>query len=167
MKHIEEDLAMWRSQQKNQAKSVPYEFPKMPPRFRVCCTFTKILFLFERGGIILLFLGILTVCLLGWLKLDERILSCLSWVVLASPCLWMLCKLLRRTSKFFWHCPQCGTPFPYYAPPLRGQDELKEADCFYEMERLQIRWVQPRFCPLVVPSVCPVCRAKFFELRDT
>lgn len=74
--------------------------------------------------------------------------------------LWFLCRWLRNTPKFFWHCPCCG-----YAPPLlRGMDDLKEADCLYSMEHLHIKYVKTKFCPLIIPSICPECKYKFFEI---
>lgn len=58
-----------------------------------------------------------------------------------------------------------GQPFPYYSPPLlRGLDVLKEADCLYSIEYLRIQYVKTRFCPLMIPSVCPECKCKFFEM---
>ena len=34
------------------------------------------------------------------------------------------------------------------------------------IERLHIKYVKPKFCPLIIPSVCPECRRKFFEMAD-
>lgn len=169
MKRIIDDMAGWRLRQENQAKPFPYVFPQMPPRFRLCCGFARGLFLLEWGCIWALVLGgsaAVIVMLLrgtdalleGW---PERLLILLFFVLLP---LGVLCRFLRHTPGRFWRCPCCGKPFPYYAPPLRGRDELKREACLYELEQLRIRSVKKRFCPLVVPSVCPACRCKFFDM---
>lgn len=56
-------------------------------------------------------------------------------------------------------------PFPYYAPS-HYSNVLKESDCLHEMEHLRIPYIKVKLCPLVVPSVCPECKTKFFEMTD-
>lgn len=167
MKRIEDDFAEWRLQQENQSKPFPYIFPQMPPRFRRCCRLLTGLCFLEKGCIALNILSILVEFLLMCFHLDGTTVSrALCAVILGSILLMFVCMLLRHTPKFFWRCPNCGKHFPYYAPPLRGQDERKESDCVFEMKHLRIRYVKAKFCPLVVPSACPECRAKFFEMTD-
>ena len=61
--------------------------------------------------------------------------------------------------------PAFGTAFPYYAPS-HYSDVLKEEDGLQKMDHLRIHYIKTKFCPLVVPSVCPECRAKFFEMTN-
>ena len=49
MKRNSDDFADWRIQQENLAKPFPYVFPQMPPRFRWCCAFAKVMFLIQWG----------------------------------------------------------------------------------------------------------------------
>lgn len=172
MKKAADDIANWRLQQENLSKPFPYVFPQMPSRFRRCRRFVRALFLIERGSIWLFVLGSVLALSLMLLRgrgalLENSIFlrptAALFFVLLPLS---VLCRLLRNTPKFFWHCPCCGQPFPYYAPPLRGLDELKEAECLHSMEYLHIKYVKTRFCPLILPSVCPECRCKFFEMAD-
>ena len=171
MKWSTDDFSNWQIQQENMSKPSPYVFPQMPPRFRRCRRFIRTLFLIEWGSILLFVFGSVVAFVLMLFRGKEALLedsvafgliAALFFVLLP---LWFLCRWLRNTPKFFWHCPDCGQPFPYYAPPLlRGMDDLKEADCLYSMERLRIKHVKTRFCPLVIPSVCPECKYKFFEI---
>lgn len=170
MKKTMDDMASWRLRQENQEKPFPYVFPKMPPRFRLCCGFVRGLFLMEWGCIWALVLGGSAAGIVmlsrGKEALLERGLEGLTVFFVLLP-LGFLCRCLRNTLGRFWCCPCCGEPFPYYAPPLlRGGDELKREACLYDMEHLRIRYVKRRFCPLVVPSVCPACQCKFFDMRD-
>ena len=34
------------------------------------------------------------------------------------------------------------------------------------IQGLHIKYVKPKFCPLVVPSLCPECGAKFFRVPE-
>lgn len=68
------------------------------------------------------------------------------------------------TPKLFWRCPCCGHPFPYYVPIRRNN--LKEKECLRNIEGRHIKYVKLKFCPLIIPSVCPECKCKFFEMAD-
>ncbi len=170
-----DDIAKWRLQQENGAKPFPHEYPQMPPWFQRCCAFTKALFLLEWICIILFS----TSGLVGSLFLVVCRNTAFHSHVYDAPfsAFWALtfilpfllvwpCHLLRHTPKFFWRCPCCGLPFPYYGPAFRGLDVLKEQDCIYSMEQFRIKWVKPKFCPLIVPSLCPECKCKFFDMAD-
>lgn len=170
-----DDMADWRLRQENLAKPSPYVYPQMPPRFRRCRVFMRTLFLLEWSGVILMALsglilcGVLLAC--GGEAFDSRLrgsalFALLSAGFMLSVPLALACRALRRTPRHFWRCPCCGLALPYYAPPLRGLDELREADCVYAMEHLRIRYVRPSCCPLILPSECPVCRAKFFGVPE-
>ena len=170
MKRTADDIANWKLQQENMSKPFPYVFPQMPPRFRRYYGFTKVLFLMEWGCIWTVDFGVImggaVMLFRGAGAFREGSMALLMGLVLFVPIpLYFLCRWLRNTPKHFWHCPCCGQPFPYYAPPLlRGSDELKEADCLYSMEHLRIKYVKTRFCPLIAPSVCPDCKCKFFDM---
>lgn len=170
MKRTTDDIANWRLQQKNNAEPFPYVFSRMPPRFRRCRAFAKALLLLEWGCICVLFLGIIgagAVMLFQGkeLLLEEGAVLLICLVCVVDMPLFYLCRGLRHTPQFFWRCPCCGLPFPYYAPPLRGADDLKEADCLHSMEHLRIKYVKTRFCPLIIPSVCPEYKCKFFDME--
>lgn len=170
MKRNNDDFADWRLQQENTAKPFPYVFPQMPPRFRRYHRLTQTLFLIEWSCVWLFVVGVIVAIasMLFWNK--EAILEeCIAFpLFLVFLPLAFLCRWLRNMPKFFWRCPRCGQPFPYYAPPLlRGMDELKEADCLYSMEHQRIRYVKTKFCPLLIPSVCPECKCKFFDMADS
>ena len=64
-----------------------------------------------------------------------------------------------------------ASPFPYVFPQmpplLRGMDDLKEADRLHFMESKRIRYVKTSTCPLIIPSVCPECKCRFFDMADT
>lgn len=170
MKRPTDDMADWRLQQENKTKPFPYVFPQMPPRFRRCRRFIQTLFLVEWGSyFIIIFVGLMAVLVMlirgkaGFPESQAILFTALALVIFLP--LGFLCRWLRHTPKFFWHCPCCGQPFPYYAPPLlRGLDELKEADCLYSMKFLRIKYVKTKVCPLIIPSLCPKCRCKFFEM---
>ena len=34
------------------------------------------------------------------------------------------------------------------------------------IEELHIKYAKRKFWPLIIPSVCPECRCKFFEMAD-
>ncbi len=139
MKRPEDDIA----------SPFPYVFPQMPPRFRRCRFLIQTLFWME-------WLSYLTIYFTG-------LIAVLGMLFLGFFCRWM-----RHTPRFFWHCPCCGSPFPYYAPPLlRGMDDLKEADRLHFMESKRIRYVKTSTCPLIIPSVCPECKCRFFDMADT
>lgn len=144
----------------------PMFSPRCRPPFRHGCRWLKVLFLLERGCMTLFMFTVIVVSILMLIKSEIQYGFCFIIVIVVTMLLWWVCLLLRHTPKFFWHCPCCGKGFPYYAPPIRGSDELKESDCIQEMEHLRIAYVKPKFCPLVIPSICPECRAKFFVLAD-
>lgn len=64
--------------------------------------------------------------------------------------------------KLFWRCPCCGHPFPYYVP-TRG-DNLKEKECLLTIKGQHIKYAKLKFCLLIIPSICPECKCKFFEM---
>ena len=68
------------------------------------------------------------------------------------------------TPRLFWRCPCCGHPFPYYVP-TRG-DNLKEKECLLDIKGQHIRYAKLKFCPLILPSVCPECKCRFFDMAD-
>ena len=169
MKKITNDMTRWQLRQENLSRPFPYCFPQIPPRFRRCCGLIRALFLAEWSCTFALVLGsaaAAVVALSGGTEalLEGRMAFFIAVAIFALMPLGILCRWLRNTPKFFWHCPCCGQPFPYYAPPrLRGMDILKEDDCLDSMEHLRIPYVKMRFCPLIVPSVCPECRCRFFS----
>ena len=170
MKRTADDVANWKLQQENISKPFSYVFPQMPPQFQRCCGFAKALFLMEWSCTWMLVLGVIVAIAVALFRGKDALLEggmapLTSLVFLVLLPLGFLCRWLRNTPKFFWRCPCCGQPFPYYAPPLlRGLDDLKEADCLYSIKHLRIKYVKTRFCPLVVPSVCPECKHKFFDM---
>lgn len=171
MKAWRDDVSDWRLRQENLAEPFPYVYPQMPPRFRRCRAFAGGLFLLEWGAVLTLVLGGAAGGGVMLLRGEAALLEgwaavCMVLVFFAALPLYFLSRLLRNTPKFFWRCPCCGLSFPYYAPPLRGLDTLKEADCVHMMEHLRVRYVKEKFCPLILPSACPECGAKFFDLPD-
>lgn len=168
-------MADWRLRRENLAEPFPYVYPRMPARFRWRRGAARILFLLEWGCVAVTALSGLALCgvfaarggRLSGFRLHEGALSArLTAAFILSLLLRPVCRTLRRAPKFCWRCPRCGLPFPYYAPPFRGLDELREEDCLHAMRRLRIPYVKQRFCPLILPSECPECRAKFFELPE-
>ena len=171
MKKATDDIANWRLQHENMTKPFPCVFPQMPPRFRRCRRFIQTLLLIEWGSVLPFVIGGVVAFGLMLFRGKEALLEDSAAFVLIAALFfvllpfWVLCRWLRNTPKFFGHCPCCGQPFLYYAPPLlRGMDDLKEADCLYSMEYLHIKYVKTKFCPLIIPSICPECKYKFFEI---
>lgn len=163
-KYQADDFALWRMRQENISKPFPYVFPQMPPRFRRGRRFIQTLFLIERvSACVLIFVGLMGALFLFFQE-TERLSLIAGMAMILFLFIWLFCRLLRRTPKFFWHCPCCGFPFPYYAPHPRSSDDLKMADNLYLMERQHIEYVKTKFCPLAIPSVCPKCRRKFFDM---
>ena len=112
----------WKLQQENISKPFSYVFPQMPPQFRRCC-FAKALFLMEWSCTWMLALGVIVAIAVALFRGKDALLeggmallTVLVFFVLLP--LGFLCRWLRNTPKFFWRCPCCGQPFPYYAPPL-------------------------------------------------
>lgn len=165
MKRTRDDFEVWNERKENQAKPFPAVFPQMPPRFRRCRSWTTALFVLEQSSfifmILLLAAGFAIRLLQGESPLFFRLVTIMVLVLFWG----LFCRLLRLTYRCFWRCPHCGTPFPYAAPTYCGE-ELKQEACIHDMEHLRIRYVKPKRCPLVIPSVCPACRAKFFELPE-
>ena len=98
----------------------------------------------------------------SWGDLEALITFLMCFVPLL---LWFFIRLLRKTAKLFWRCPCCRQPFPYYAPDGRV-DALREKDCYASLRHLRIPYVKTKLCPLVIPSECPSCRRKFFEMEQ-
>lgn len=142
----------------------------MPPRFRWCRRFAQALFLIEWGGFVVLVLsnfpaGVVALlwgkeALLEGVGAMAFLLSMVSFVLLPLA---FLARWLRHTAKLFWHCPCCGQPFPYYAPDGR-HEEMRNKECCYTLRQMRIGYVKTKLCPLVIPSECPACRRKFFEV---
>ena len=174
MKRPIDDIANWQLQQENTSKPFPYIFPQMPPRFQRWCVFAKVVFLIQRGCFAVFCLGsmmlLVPVIIFGKdLELSvmtdyHPFLALLVMATVVSLLLFFLAVPFGFTPKLFWRCPCCRHPFPYYVP-TRG-DNLKEKDCLMAIEGLHIKYAKPKFCPLIIPSVCPECRCKFFEIAD-
>ena len=174
MKRPMDDITNWRLQQENTSKPFPYVFPQMPPRFRRCCAFAKAVFLIQWGCFAVFCLDsmVLLVSVLVFGKDAELSVMIenhpfLTFLILVTAISFLLSFLavpFGFTPKLFWRCSCCGNPFPYYIP-TRG-DNLKEKDCLMAIEGLHIKYVKLKFCPLIIPSVCPECRCKFFEMAD-
>lgn len=134
MKRPTDDIANWRLQQENTSKPFSYVFPQMPPRFRRCCAFAKVVFLIQWG------------CFASF---------CLGSMMLFVPVI-VFGKDVELSAITDNH------PFPYYVP-ARG-DNLKEKECLMAIKGLHIKYGKMKFCPLIIPSVCPECKCKFFEM---
>ncbi len=174
MKKPTDDIVNWRLQQENTVKPFPYVFPQMPVWFRRCCVFAKTVFLIQWGCFALFCLCSMVLFVpvivfgkdvdLSAMTDHYPFLVLLVLVMAISLLLFFLGVLFGFTPKLFWRCPCCRHPFPYYVP-TRG-DNLKEKDCLMAIEGLHIKYVKPKFCLLIIPSVCPECRCKFFEMAD-
>ena len=168
MKREEDDFSAWRQRQKNQAAPFFYVYPQMPPRFRWCRRFAQALFVVEWGACWMFFLGsipiLFLVAVVPLLQGKEAGTLPVNYLLLLLP-LRFLARWLRHTTKFFWHCPCCGQPFPYYAPDGR-HEEMREKECYHTLWQLRIGYVKTRLCPLVIPSECPACKRKFFRIED-
>ena len=171
MKRETDDMENRRLQQENISKPFPYVFPKMPPRFRRCCSFAKAVFLIQWGcfavfcfGSMVMFVPVIVFDNLSAMAADKPFLAFFISVIAVSFKLSFLAVPLGFTPKLFWKCPCCGCPFPYYAP-ARG-DRLKEKESLLMLKELHIKYAKRKFCPLIIPSVCPECRCKFFEMPD-
>ena len=170
MKQEEDDFTAWRQQKTNQATPALYIYPQIPPRFRWCRRFAQTLFLIEWGGFGALVLSTLPagVVALFWGKealLEGVMALLLTLVFFVLLPLSFLARWLRHTAKFFWHCPCCGQPFPYYAPDGR-HEEMREKECYCTLQQMRIGYVKKKLCPLVLPSECPACRRKFFKVAQ-
>lgn len=172
MKRPMDDIAKWRLQQENMSKPFPYVFPQMPPGFRRRCAFAKAVFLTQWGCFAVLFLVgmalFVPVVILGkdveWSTMTDSN-PFLGFLILIAALLFLLCflaVLFGFTPRIFWRCPRCGHPFPYYVP-TRG-DNLRRKECLLAIEGMHIKYVKPKFCPLIIPSVCPECKCRFFEM---
>ena len=174
MKRPVDDIAYWRLQQENTSKPFPYVFPQMPPRFRRCRAFARAVFLMQWGccAVFCLCSMVLFVPLivlgrdveLSAVTDNHPFLAFLILVAAVSLLLFFLAVPFGFTPGLFWRCPCCRRPFPYYVP-TRG-DNLKEKECLMAIEGLHIKYVKLKSCPLVIPSVCPECRCKFFDMAD-
>ena len=161
MKRETDDLVEWSRGRANRAEPYPYVFPQMPPRFRRCCGLMRALLLLEYGSAALFAVSCLVAVPYVHREAPPPVLSA---VVLLSVPLAMLFWFLQRIPRFFWRCRCCGQPFPYYAP-TRGGDGWKNKDCLNKLNFKHIPYYRPRLCPLAVPSSCPECGKKFFEMK--
>ena len=174
MKRTTDEIVNWRLQQENTSKPFPYVFPQMPPRFRRCCAFARAVSLIQWGCFAVFCLGSMVLFVpviisgkdveLGAVTYYHPFLALLVLAAAISLLFSFLAVLLGFTPKLFWRCPCCGHPFPYYVP-TRG-DNLKEKDCLMSIEGLHIKYAKLKFCPLIIPSICPECKCKFFEMAD-
>ena len=174
MRKPTDDIANWRLQQENTSKPFPYVFPQMPPRFRRCCAFAKAVFLIQWGcfaascvcSMVLFIPVVIWGRNMGMSAMIENRPFLAFFIVVAAISLLIFFAAVPFgfTPKLFWRCPCCGHPFPYYVP-TRG-DNLKEKECLRSMEGRHIKYVKLKFCPLIIPSVCPECKCKFFEMAD-
>lgn len=169
MRREEDDFTVWRSRKENQASPFPHVYPDMPPRFRRCRRFTRTLFLLEWASLLTLIAGLLlegVVILFRGIEkpMGDREALAAGLMLLVLLPLWFLIRWLRHTPRWFWHCPFCRQPLPYYAPDGR-HEEMWEKECYYTLCHLRIGYVQTKLCPLVIPSECPWCRRKFFAIQ--
>ena len=174
MKKETDDIARWRLQHKNMSKSFPYVFPKMPPRFRRCCAFMRTVFLIQWGCFALFCICSMVLFIpvaildknIEWSAMIENKPFLAFFIVAAAISLLISFAAIPFgfTPKFFWRCPCCGHPFPYYVP-TRG-DNLKEKECLLDIKGQHIRYAKLKFCPLILPSVCPECKCRFFDMAD-
>lgn len=170
MKRNSDDFADWRIQQENLAKPFPYVFPQMPPRFRRCCVFAKAMFLTQWASFGFALLGSLILfvpVVVFRMELDSMVeraplLVLLAGAVYPALILYLLLIPLRYTPRLFWRCPCCGCRFPYYVP-TRG-DNLREKECLLNIKGQHIKYAKLKCCPLIIPSVCPECKMKFFDI---
>ena len=177
MKRATDDFSNWRLQQENMSKLFPYVFPQMPPRFQRCCVFMKTVFLIQWGCFavscvcaMVLFIPVVVLDrILGEnIEMSALIESkpFLAFFIVAfviSLPIFLVATPLKFTPKLFWRCPCCGHPFPYYVL-TRGGNDLKEKECFFTIKGQHIKYAKLKFCPLIIPSVCPECKCKFFEM---
>ncbi len=174
MKRPRDDIANWRLQQENKSKPFPYVFPQMPLRFRKCCAFARAVFLIQWGCFAVSCFGsmVLFVPMIVFgrdvelsIMIDNKPFLAFVIVTAAIALLhFFLAVPLGFIPRLFWRCPCCGHPFPYYVPK-RG-DNLKEKECLRNIEWRHIKYAKLKFCPLIIPSVCPECKCKFFEMAD-
>lgn len=172
MKRSGDDTAYWRLQQENTSKPFPYVFPEMPPRFRRCCAFAKAVFLAQWGcfsifcfASMVLFVPVIVfgkdVELSAMIE-NKPFLAFFIVITAVSLLLFFLAVPFGFTPGLFWRCPCCGHPFPYYVP-IRGNN-LKEKGCLLNIKGQHIRYAKLKYCPLIIPSVCPECKCKFFDM---
>ncbi len=174
MKRATDDFSNWRLQQENMSKPFPYVFPQMPPRFRRCCAFMKTVFLIQWGCFAAFCVCgmVLFIPVVIWGKNTEMSamienMPFLSFFIVAATIslpISFAAIPFGFAPKLFWRCPCCGHPFPYYVP-TRG-DNLKEKECLLTIKGQHIKYAKLKHCPLIIPSVCPACRCKFFEMAD-
>ena len=169
MRREDDDFTVWRRQQENRVAPSPYVYPQMPPQFRWRRRFAQTLFLLEWGILLALIVGLLlegVVILLRGIEtpVGDREALAVGLMFLVLLPLWFLIRWLRRTPRWFWRCPCCEQPFPYYAPDGR-HEEMREKECYYTLQQMRIGYVKTKFCPLVIPSECPACRRKFFQVN--
>ena len=174
MKKNGDDIANWRLQQENKSKPFPYVFPQMPPRFRRCCAFAGAVLLIRWGccAVLCICSMVLFIPVVIWgrnmemsaMIENEPFLAFFIAAYAMSLLISFAAVPLGFTPRLFWRCPCCGHPFPYYVP-TRG-DNLKEKECLLDIKGQHIRYAKLKFCPLIIPSVCPECKCKFFDMAD-
>lgn len=164
MKRFMDDIESWRLQQENISNPFPYVFPQMPPRFRWCRCFTQALFVVQWGTVLVQCLGFILIIPLAFF-LSADVLRVMADLLFLLMPLSFLARWLRHTARFFWRCPCCGQPFPYYAPDGK-HEEMREKDCYATLQQMRIGYVKTKPCPLVIPSICPGCKRKFFEMVE-
>ena len=171
MKKADDDFSNWRLQQENMSKPFPYVFPQMPLRFRRCCTFMKTVFLIQWicfaafciCSIVLFIPVVISGKNMEISAIENKPLLTFFIVAAAiSLSITFIAVPFGFTPKLFWRCPCCGQPFPYYVS-TRG-DNLKEKECLLIIKRQHIKYAKLKFCPLIIPSACPECNRRFFEI---
>ena len=174
MKKNGDDIANWRLQQENKSKPFPYVFPQMPPRFRRCCAFAGAVLLIRWGCFAVMCICgmVLFIPVVIWgrnmemsaMIENEPFLAFFIAAYAMSLLIFFAAVPLGFTPRLFWRCPCCGHPFPYYVP-TRG-DNLKEKECLLDIKGQHIRYAKLKFCPLILPYVCPECKCRFFDMAD-
>ena len=160
-----------RLQQENLSKPFLYVFPQMSPRFRRCCAFARTVFLIQWGCFAVFCLSSMVLFVpavfgrdmeLGAVADNEPFLAFFILAAVISLLLFFMVFHFGFSPGIFWRCPCCGHPFPYYVP-VRGGN-LKQRDCLLDMEGQHIKYAKRKFCLLIIPSVCPEYKCRFFDM---
>lgn len=155
-------LKKWRIQKNNEAQDFTYFFPKLPLFLRIQRAINRSLVLLQIFFATVFILGL---CVSGvdeyFFNIEQPML--LEITIFSMP-MTIICILLRTIqSLIIWRCPYCGIGFPYYSAGRRVRI-LKRKSVLYQMEGLKIEYDEPWCCSLVLPSVCPNCRKKFYKI---
>lgn len=159
-----DDFTVWRIRKDHLKEPFPYVFPDLPPRFRRLRALSRGVFLMQLGSSVVAIAGLLLSGIFFFGRETEPP-AFLEATVFCSIFLAFLFTLLRFLPGIFWRCPCCKTKFPYYVP-ARYSDALRGKACISALEVQRIFFFKPRCCPLIFPSVCPVCKRKFFQKTD-